>query len=385
MKLVINIKLRPTAEQATSLRRTLEACNAACTWLSAEGWKTGTLRQYDLHKLAYRGMRERFRLTAQAAVRCIAKVADAYKLDRKTQRFFRKHAAQPYDERILRFCAGDVVSIWTLDGRLKIACALGDRQRVILPFRRGEVDLMLVRGKWYLACVCDVDEPELIKTTDVLGVDLGVVNIATDSTGERFSGKAVEENRRRYAHRRRNLQRKGTRSAKRKLRTLSGRQARFQKNVNHVVSKALVAKARTLPAAIALEDLKGIRSRVKARRRQRATLGNWGFHQLRQFVTYKAAIAGVPIVFVDPRHTSQTCPVCGFVSKTNRKTRQDFACSACGCAGAADHVAALNIRLAGLKARAAVNLANGDGVSAVSHIAPVTSLALEGGAVDLRA
>lgn len=376
MKLVVNVKLNPSAEQSAALRRTLETCNAACNWLSAEGFKSGVLRQYDLHKLAYKGVRKRFGLTAQAAVRCIAKVADAYKLDRRTQRLFRKHAAQPYDERILRFCAGDVVSIWALNGRLKIPCALGERQRRLLPFRKGEVDLMLVRGKWYLACVCDVDEPEVIKTTEVLGIDLGTVNIATDSTGQSFSGHAVEEACRRYVHRRRNLQRKRTRSAKRKLRQLSGRQARFQKDVNHVTSKALVAKARTLPAAIALENLQGIRSRVKARRRQRAALSNWGFHQLRGFLTYKARLAGVPLVLVDPHHTSQTCPACGFVARANRKTRDAFACGSCGLAGPADHIAALNIRLAGLKARAAVNPANGDGASAVSHIAPVTSPAL---------
>ena len=376
MKLVVNVKMKPTAEQAAALRRTLEICNVACNWLSGEGWRTGILRQYDLHKLAYRSVRDRFGLAAQATVRCIAKVADAYKLDRKARRFFRKHAAQPYDDRIVRFCSDDTVSIWTVGGRLKIPCTPGDRQRALLPFRRGEVDLMLVRGKWFLACVCDVDEPELMKATDVLGIDLGLVHIATDSTGQSFSGEAVQENRRRFTHRRRNLQRKGTRSARRKLQNLSGKQARFQKDVNHRVSKALVAKARTLPAAIALEDLKGIRLRVKARRRQRATLSNWGFHQLRSFLSYKATLAGLPIVLVAPRHTSQACPACGFVAKANRKTRDHFTCGACGFAGAADHIAALNIRTAGFKARAAVNSANGDEVGAVSHLAPVTSPAL---------
>ena len=352
LKLVVNIKLQPTSEQAQLLHQTLERANQACNAISKTGWEAEVFRQYNLHKLVYRDIRNDFGISAQMTIRCIAKVADAYKLDRKTQRRFRKYAAQPYDDRILRFCSDDIVSIWTLEGRIKVSTQLGDYQRRLLPFRKGEVDLMFVRKQWYLACVCDVDEPDAPDPEGrILGVDLGVVNLAVDSTGTEFSGEAVQKQRRIHGHRRKNLQRKGTRSAKRKLKKISGRQARFQKDINHRISKALVSKARTLRAAIALEDLKGIRKRGKAsRRRQRDMLSNWGFWQLRQFVSYKARLAGVPVILIDPRYTSQTCPKCGQVDKRNRLTRDLFQCVRCGCAGPADTIAAVNIA-----ARAAVN------------------------------
>lgn len=343
MKLVANIQLLPTPEQATLLKETLERCNAACNWIADQAWQTKTFRQFALQKLTYGTIRTQFGLTAQAAVRCVAKVADAYKLDRKTQRTFRKHAGQPYDDRIFRFRSDTAVSIWTLTGRETIAYLCGEHQRKLLKFRKGEVDLLFIRGKWYISCVCDVDEPEVIKTADVLGIDLGIVNLAVSSTGTVYSGKRVEVQRRRFAHRRRNLQRKRTRSATRKLRKISGKQARFQADTNHCLSKAIVADAERSGCAIALEDLRGIRGRVKAQRRQRARLHNWGFGQLQAFIAYKAQLRGVPVVFVDPRYTSQTCPACGHIAKANRPDQATFQCVACCLAGPADHIAALNI------------------------------------------
>lgn len=351
MKLSAAIKLRPSPVQERALRETLERCNAACTWLAAKGFAAGVTRQYDMHRLAYRELRERFGLTAQAAVRSIAKVADAFKVSRTVAPRFRKLGAQPYDDRILRFCSGDLVSIWTLDGRPKIPFVAGAHQRRLLAYRKGEVDLAYIRRKWFLICTCDVPETEGFDPEDWLGVDLGIVHLAADSDGETFSGAAVELKRRIFAHRRRNLQRRGTRAARRKLNRLKGRQARFQAITNHTIAKAIVRKANASRRGIALEDLGGIRSQVKARRRQRARMANWAFHQFRSFVTYKAALTGVPVVLIDPRNTSRACPECGVVDKANRKTRDLFYCQSCGHAGPADVVAARNIAL---RARAAV-------------------------------
>lgn len=350
MKLIANIKLTPSNEQEKLLKETLLRSNEACNWLSKRGFEGKALRQFDLHKLCYKELRSQFGLSAQVAVRCIAKVADSYKLDKKTLRSFNKHSAQPYDDRIFRFCSDDLISIWLLGGRQKIPYVCGEHQRKLLEHRKGEVDLMFVRGNWYLAVVCDFDDPALLMPEGILGVDLGIVNIAADSTGEIFSGKEVEDNRRKFEHRRKNLQKKGTRAAKRKLKKIAGKQSRFQAWVNHNISKAIVEKARTLRFAIAVEDLTGIRDRIKARRRQRSKLVNWGFYQLRQFLEYKAKFAGIPFVSVDPRYTSQTCPSCGHVSKRNRPERGRFLCESCGKAGNADHFAALNIG-----ARATVN------------------------------
>jgi IS605 OrfB family transposase len=344
MKLVANIKLQPTPEQFQALKETLECCNKACDYLSAKGFEAGILRTFDLHKLGYADIRERFGLAAQVAVRCIAKTADAYKLDKKVKRSFRKHAAQPYDDRIVSFKPRDIVSIWTLGGRIKVQSVMGKRQRELLAFRKGEVDLMLVRGEFYLACVCDIDEADPILTTKVLGVDLGIVNIATDSDGKMHSGAAVEATRQCLSNRRKGLQRCGSKAAKRRLRILSGKQRRFQTHTNHCISKAIVVEAQRSGRGIGLEDLKHIRTRVKARRSHRARLGNWSFWQLQAFVAYKAKRAGIPVLLVDPRHTSQGCSSCGTIDKKNRPDQATFFCVSCGHAEVADINAARNIK-----------------------------------------
>lgn len=220
MKLIAQVKLQPTPEQANALTRTLELANGACNYLSERAWEARTWGQYALHKLAYYDTRERFPdLSSQIVVRCIARVADAYKLDRKTMRTFRPLSAIAYDDRILRwYMDKSTVSIWSVAGRLHIPFVCGEHQRQLLQSQQGQSDLILRKGKWYLHTVCNIEEPELIEPEGVLGIDLGIVNLATDSDSTVYSGEIVEKNRRIHAHRRRNLQRKGTKSAKRKLR-----------------------------------------------------------------------------------------------------------------------------------------------------------------------
>jgi len=251
MKLTAKVKLLPTPEQAQSLKQTLEMANSACNYISELAWEKKTFRQFPLHKLAYHDARSKFPLTAQIVVRCISKVADAYKADRKSKRVFKPHGAIAFDNRILRwYISRSEVSIWTINGRMRIPFVCGERQLELLKSQRGESDLVFVNGQFYLFTYCDVEEPTPLDVEDVLGVDFGIVNLAADSDGEIFSGKAVEENRRKYEHRRRSLQRKGTKSAKRKLKRLSGKQARFQSNVNHVISKRLVKRRKTLNEAL---------------------------------------------------------------------------------------------------------------------------------------
>jgi IS605 OrfB family transposase len=121
------------------------------------------------------------------------------------------------------------------------------------------------------------------------------------------------------------------------------REARFQQDVNHCISKQLVHKAAISRKAIALEDLSGIRERTTVRREHRYERHSWAFFQLRQYVSYKAAQSGVPVHLVDPRNTSRTCSVCGHCEKANRKSQESFLCQRCGFAANADYNAAINI------------------------------------------
>jgi IS605 OrfB family transposase len=127
---------------------------------------------------------------------------------------------------------------------------------------------------------------------------------------------------------------------------MAGRQRRFQAQVNHEISKRLAEKAKALGVGIAMEDLTDIRERVEptVSKRFRRRFGNWGFSQLRRFVEYKAALAGVPVVAVDPRNSSRTCSECGHCEKGNRPDWATFRCQHCGYSTGADLNAARNIR-----------------------------------------
>lgn len=344
MKLTAQIKLNPSPAQADVLKHTLEAANAACAAISRTAWEAKTFRQFALHKLVYYDTRDTFGLSAQVTVRCIAKVADAYKLDKRTRRTFAPLGALAYDGKILTFnLAAATVSIWTLDGRQVIPFVCGERQRALLVSQKGESDLSYRDGSWYLFATCEAPEAATQAASEALGVDLGVTNIAVDSDGEVHSGKAIKNVRYRHRRLRNKLQRLGTLGSRRRLRKLAGQERRFATWVNHNLSKKIVAKAEGTTRAIALEDLKGIRTRVTVRRSQRATLHSWAFAQLRAFVVYKAALAGVAVHLVDPRNTSRTCPACGHCEKGNRKSQASFVCLSCGFAGLADKIAAINI------------------------------------------
>lgn len=348
MKLTIQLKLLPTPAQADALKRTLETTNAACDYISQIAWDARTFGKFQLQKLCYQDVRATFGLTAQMVIRALSKVGDAYKLDTTTKRTFRPTSAIAYDNRILSFAIPDSsVSIWTVDKRQAIPFVCGEHQRALLPFRQGESDLALVRGSWYLFATCEIADPELIDVEGVLGIDLGITNIATDSDGTVYSGSTVKSVRYRHRRLRNKLQKKGTLSAKRRLRMLAGQEARFAKDVNHTISKRIVREAQRTKRSIALEDLKGIRMRVRARKSQRTVLHSWSFFQLQSNIGYKAALAGIPVVLVNPRNTSRTCPECGHIAKANRRTQAAFKCVQCGYAGHADTIAAGNISVLG--------------------------------------
>jgi len=227
---------------------------------------------------------------------------------------------------------------------------------------KGQCDLVRRKdSKWFLLVTVDLPDGTKPPITDFLGVDLGVENIAADSDGQRHSGAHVEACRMRHHALQRDLQkaavgrrRRGLRpkNIRRKLKSLAGREARFRKDVNHVISKTLVAKAKGTGRGLALENLQGIHNPTRFRKQQRAKMGGWAFRQLRSFIDYKAKQAGVGLVVVDPSNTSRQCSVCGHIAKANRPSQSEFRCVVCEHADHADVNAARNIRF---RARAAVN------------------------------
>ncbi|MFE8947844.1 RNA-guided endonuclease InsQ/TnpB family protein [Streptomyces sp. NPDC007856] len=365
VKVVAQVKLIPQADQAAALSATLRTLNDLATWVSEVAFVNDVPREYELRKHTCPHLKAEG-LGAQAAQHVIKKVRDAYttlhanlkagnygkpgsrrrvKVESKPI-MFRPDAAQPYDDRCLRWqCDTQTVSIWTTAGRIKgvrFACST-NALKVLQQYRKGESDLIERDGAFYLIATCEIPEAAQFEPDSFIGVDLGIANIATTSAGYQAAGRGLNRYRQRQLALRAKLQKKGPKSAKRRLKERSRRERRHVKNTNHIIAKTIVTEAERTSAGICLEELKGIRQRVRLRKPQRVTLHSWAFAQLGGFIVYKAKRAGVPLVFVDPAYTSQTCAQCGHVDKRNRVDQELFICRGCGVVAHADRNASHNI------------------------------------------
>jgi putative transposase len=344
VKLTLQLCVLPDAEQATRLLETMERTNEAATFAARKGFDAGVFSQPSIHKLAYAEIRQRFGISAQMAVRAIGKAVECFARDKKKCPAFKRYGAITYDERIMGFKAVDKVSLWAMpEGRVIAPIIYGEYQKERFDRINGQADLVYRKDKFYLYCTVDLPTDAPVEPTDFLGVDLGVANIASDSDGKRYSGSEMKSVRFRNRRLRTKLQKKQSRAAKRRLQKLAGRERRFATHVNHVISKEIVAEAKRTGRGIAVEQLTGIRERVTAGRSQQAVLHSWAFSQLRLFLTYKSALAGVMLVAVDPRNTSRTCAECGHCAKQNRQAQDRFQCRSCGHKAHADTNAAVNI------------------------------------------
>jgi IS605 OrfB family transposase len=338
----------------TPVAATQRAFNAAASWIARVCWDEAITNTNTAHHRVYGETRERFGLGAQLAVCARAKAVEAIKAvkakKRETCPQFGPRGSIRYDARTYRLMSLDRVSLNTLEGRVVCRLLLGARQHALLidpAWALGGAELVWRRGIYYLHITQSREAPEppaqSAPASGTLGVDLGIVNLATDSEGATFSGALIHRVRMRYLQRRQRLQQVGTKNAKRRLRAQAGQERRFQQDVNHCISKTLVKKAAVSRKALALEDLSGIRARVTVRREHRYERHSWAFFQLRQYISYKAAWAGVPVGLVDPRNTSRTCSACGHCEKANRRSQAEFLCQRCGLMLNADVNAAINI------------------------------------------
>jgi putative transposase len=379
VKQVVKVRMLPTEKQAAALEATLRTCNKAASWLSTAMHAEQVDHKHDAQKRFYTELKQQFGLSAQPAIRVIGKVAGAYATLRAninagncgppgshkrkkvaaTPIGFRADAAQPFDARCLSWQIPDTVgthvatvSIWTTAGRLKGVRVLAAPHDVVLLRTRtiGETDLIYRDGKWFLYATVEAPEAPLTEPANgFLGVDMGIVNIATTSTGQKASGARLNRYRKRQVRLRKRLQAKKTSSARRLLKKRRRKEARFAADINHQISKRIVAEAERTGHGIAVEELTGIRDRVRLRKPQRAALHSWTFAQLGSFLAYKATQAGVAFVEVDPAYTSQMCSACGWVDKKNRRSQAAFECGRCDFVGHADHNAAINIASRGVE------------------------------------
>lgn len=327
MKLILQIKLKVDNEQKKSLLNTIKEANTACNELSEYAFENKVFNQFKLHRAKYHVIKSSFNLSAQMVVRCISKCADSYKLDKKKQRIFKELGSITYDSRILSYnIEKRITSVWSVNGRLKIPFIPYPEK--YLPYIKGEADLIYKKGKFYLFQTCEVPEEDIKDVEEFLGIDFGQKKIAQCSNGTVFAPKQLNEIREKHFKVRKSIQRKCTKNSKILLKRLSGKEKRFATINNHTIAKRIVEMAKAENKGISIEDLTGIRQTARIRKSQNRTMSNWSFYQLRQFITYKSKLAGVPLTIIKPNYTSQMCHECWHIGKRNGET---FRCTNPSC------------------------------------------------------
>lgn len=359
--LTVRCKLEGSDADRAAMAATVEAFAQACRYIARETPDSATSK-YSLQAQCYLPIRQQFGLSANLAIRAIARVAANRKAAKATGGRvdnYRDGSVQ-YDERI--FCLyGGEASLTLVGGRRRIPLALGDYQRAQLSrhagkrrIRSAQLSMKRVRGKttFFLNVQIEVACDAQVSPVDWIGGDMGRTDILHTSNGRSWSGNLRKTIRDRHHRVRRSLQKKaskGTRSTRRRCRVilqrLSGKERRFQAAENHAISKRVVQDAVEMRAGICLEDLTGIRGRTNVPKVVRRDHSGWSFLQLRTFVEYKANIAGIPVAIVRPHYTSQACSRCCCIGTRRGKV---FSCDTCGHRADADRNAADYLRLIGM-------------------------------------
>jgi len=373
--LTISCKLKVSQSQAAKLDATIDAFVQALNWVN-QNTPQNVANAVKLQSLCYYEIRTRFGLSSNLAQQVCRRVAGSRKVARQRNRPVKefKRGFVTYDARIFSFRQKDwTVSLTTVEGRERFELSIGNYQRGMMAGSNPKSATLVQRkdGSYYIQICVEKRPPKQQDTDKVIGVDFGRTDIAHTSEGDNWHGQQLTKVRDHYSQLRAVLQQKaskGTRSSRRRcrelLQRLSGRERRFQAWVNHRISKAIVSRAKATNSAIALEDLTGIRERVNQQPRNKAERrrsNNWAFYQLRQFLGYKARVAGVSLVLVPPAYTSQTCHRCFHIHPEQGKSYRSgklFKCGHCVWEGDADFNGANVIALLG----AVVNQPRGSGL-----------------------
>jgi IS605 OrfB family transposase len=352
MDRTMRLHLHPTPEQKTALLETLQHFTAAFNLVCGTGWQQQEKNGVRLHHLTYSETKATCPglvsdLLIQARVKATEAVKSACALQAKGKKVRQPHSKLcPARYNVHTYTvhwAKAHVNLSSTAGRLIVPFTVAAYAQKYLGAPVATADLCYRKGTCSLHIVIRAPVPDSAKSDAVVGVDLGLNHPAVTST-RRFLGqrrwKEIEQRRFRL---KRALQSKGTKSAKRHLKQLSGKHLRFHRDCDHVLSKQIVQRS-PAGATIVLENLTPIRQRVKQRKgKQQHRLHRWSFAQLKGLITYKAEERGQRVVTMDPRHTSQTCSACGQQSRHNRRSQALFSCRQCGYTLHADLNAAKNI------------------------------------------
>lgn len=330
----------------SKVMQTMEEYRIAAQFASDYGYEHGTASSVKIHHQTYNDLRKSTNLPSQlicASRNKASEVLKSLKVKKvRSQPHFKFYLPIRYDRRSSTLFENQV-TLATTRGRIRVKYRIPDYYEKYNDWERKGIELVYQNNIFYIYFVIKkILVDPMIHCGDVNGVDRGIKNIAADSNNNFYNGRYIREVRRKYFRLRRSLQKKGTRSSKRKLNKISRRERRFQKDINHVVSKKLVGKSQT-NSTIVFENLKGIRKNMKGRNRMNREFHSWPFYQLEEFVKYKAKEKGILFKDVNPMYTSQKCSRCKYIDGNNRKGSL-FRCRKCNYQTDSDRNAALNIK-----------------------------------------
>lgn len=381
----IKLRINISPEQELLLRQMTEQYRQACNFVSKHIFDNQfNLAYQSLNRELYSNLRSQFGLKSQLAQSAIKTTIARYKTV-KQQLFqnpykykdengnwkystktlewlwkpvlFRRPQADLVRNRDYSFVDdGKTLSINTLNKRTKCTFR-GEHFAEYLDgsWSLGTAKLVELKGVWYLHIPATkvVEEFQKENVRHVVGIDRGLrfLTVSCDEQGktEFISGRKVAIKRHKFQEVRCQLQSKGTKSAKRKLKAISGRENRWMSDVNHQISKTLVQKYGK-DTLFVLEDLTGVsfeESNLSRTAKQKYDLRSWSFYQLEQFLTYKAHENRSEVLKVSAKYTSQRCPKCGTIHKENRDHHRHLYSCLCGYRSNDDRIGAMNIQLFG--------------------------------------
>jgi len=354
MQRTVRLTLQPTPEQSQALAETTQQFTTAFNDVCAYGWAHAEKNGVQLHHATYYTEKAACPglvsdLVIQARVKATEALKSAFARQKAGLQVSCPHSSvcPPRYNVHTYTLTWDIqtVRLSTAAGRMTVPFTVPDYARRYLGCSADTADLIQYRnGSWCLHVVVTVDAPEIAQTDEIIGIDLGLAQPAVISTNRFLGKKAWKATEGRYFKLKRRLQSCGSKSAKRHLRHLRGKQARFRRDCDHVLSKQLV-EAAPPGSTLALENLTNIRQRMRAKRNTatKRRMHSWSFAQLFAFLAYKAEERGLTVARVDPRHTSQECSACHYTARNNRRSQSRFVCRACGFELHADLNASRNI------------------------------------------
>ena len=361
MTITAKIQISVNADCKVLLDETMSVYSDACNYVSNYVFRTHDLKQFSLNKVLYSTLRERFGLKSQMAQSVFKTVIARYKTILENQKeWIQPNFKKPQYDLVWNrdySLTQNCFSVNTLNGRVKLPYFTKGMSKYFdhTIYKFGTAKLVNKHGKYFLhiPVTYDVEESNISDICNVVGIDRGINFVVATYDSEHksgfVSGKSIKQKRAHYSKLRKELQMRHTPSARRRIKAIGQRENRWMQDVNHCVSKAL-ALNNPKHTLFVLEDLSGVRNATeRVRTKDRYVSVSWSFYDLEQKLIYKAKQNQSTVIKVDPRYTSQCCPVCGHIEKSNRNKKIHlFTCKNCGYKSNDDRIGAMNLYRMGI-------------------------------------